>query len=269
LPLQVFSFAMSDRVSELQARFLALVQREIGADLVTIEDDLDAAREPRPNELRVSLDHGRTLVCQFGGPIDSADARSRRLGMLASSFAELTAEPTSERVPRPPAARSLHEELCLLTQHARATDALVIDSTSPIVWGAASCATLRAHLAEDDLPHNDSGYLPADSDADGLPPHSIQALSEVRALPNLPGLHRGRQLRYQSQAEDSGLVAHSFAGIYILVLVYEGAFDELRAERSLAEARPHIERLVAALPPLDPTPSPHAGVVSFRPRKRR
>ncbi len=257
---------MSDRVSDLQARFLALVQREIGADHVTIESDPDAPRPPQENELRADLGEGRTLVCKFDGPIEGAEARGRRLGMLAGSFTELTAEPTSERVPRPPAARSLHEELRVLAQRARALDALVIDATSPVVWGAASRETLRAH---DGPPHNDSGYLPAESDGDGLPALSMQALSEVRSLPNLPNLHRGRQLRYQSQADDSSLVAHSFAGIYILVLVYEGAFDELRAERSLAEARPRIERLVAALPPLDPTPAPHAGVVSFRPRRRR
>jgi hypothetical protein len=262
---------MTDRVSELQARFLALVQRELGAERVTIEEHADEheTRPPDANELWATLDHGRTLVCKFDGPIDGADARSRRLGMLVGSFTELTTEPNSERVPRPPAAQSLHEELCLLARRARATDALVIDSTSPVVWGAASCETLRSGPGEDSPAHNDSGYLPAETGAGGLPMASTQALSEVRSLPNLPSLHRGRQLHYQSQAEDSGLVAHSFAGIYILVVVYEGAFDELRAERSIAEARPRIERLVAALPPLDPTPAPHAGVVSFRPRKRR
>jgi hypothetical protein len=53
------------------------------------------------------------------------------------------------------------------------------------------------------------------------------------------------------------------------VLVYETRFDELRAERAVAEAIGRIERLVLALPPLDPDPFQGAGVMAMRrPRKR-
>jgi hypothetical protein len=45
-------------------------------------------------------------------------------------------------------------------------------------------------------------------------------------------------------------------------------FDELRAERATHEALPRIERLVAALPPLDPEPQPMGGVIAFR-RQRK
>ncbi len=252
---------MVDRVSDLQERFLALVQREMGADTVVIDTD---GSPPRGHELRADLGDGRVLVCRFDAPIEGENARTRRLFMLVSSFTELTTEPVSERVPRPPVARSLHDELRILSQRSRATDALVIDATSPIVWGAASREFLKHHQPDDD-----SGYLPAEADTEGLPELSLAALAEVRILPNLPSLHRGRQLRYQSQSDDCGLVAHSFGGIYVLVLVYDGVFDELRAERSLADAVPRIQRLVAALPPLEPTPAPQAGVVAFRSRKRR
>ena len=44
--------------------------------------------------------------------------------------------------------------------------------------------------------------------------------------------------------DDLGLLARSFAGIYVLVLLYGGRFDELKTERHLHSALPMIERLV-------------------------
>ena len=66
-----------------------------------------------------------------------------------------------------------------------------------------------------------------------------------------------------------GCVARSFAGIYVLIIVYDGPFDELRAERTVADGLPRIERLVLALPPLDPKPAPIAGIMAVRRGRRR
>jgi hypothetical protein len=52
--------------------------------------------------------------------------------------------------------------------------------------------------------------------------------------------------------------------------VFAGEFDELRAERAVLESLHRIERLVLALPPLDPDPPRQgAGVIAMgRPRRR-
>jgi hypothetical protein len=52
-------------------------------------------------------------------------------------------------------------------------------------------------------------------------------------------------------------------------VVYAEPFDELRAERAVADALPRIERLVLALPPQEPPPAPIAGVVAIRRGRRR
>ncbi len=78
-----------------------------------------------------------------------------------------------------------------------------------------------------------------------------RALAEVRALPELLGLRKGGHVRHMATEPGFGCVARSFAAIYVLILVFEGPFDELLTKRAVAQALPTIERLVAALPPLD------------------
>lgn len=96
-----------------------------------------------------------------------------------------------------------------------------------------------------------------------------RAIAEVRELPETEALHKGAQLRSTVATGDFGYVARSFASIYIVIVVFGGPFDELLAKRALAHAMPTIERLVAALPPLDPPPR-MGGVAALRaPRRRR
>src|SRR5262249_18547005 len=97
---------------------------------------------------------------------------------------------------------------------------------------------------------------------------SRRAIFEVRALPEMATLPRGGHVHHTVSGADFGYVARSFAGIYVLVLVFDATFDELRAKRAIVHALPAIERLVLALPPLDPGP-PVAGVVALRGRRRR
>jgi hypothetical protein len=96
-----------------------------------------------------------------------------------------------------------------------------------------------------------------------------EAVSAVRKLAETEHVHKGRTLRHVHRDQERGLgyLTLSFSGIYLLVLVYRGTFDELRAERAAHEALPRIERLVLALPPFDPEPQPQGQVVSLRRRR--
>jgi hypothetical protein len=86
----------------------------------------------------------------------------------------------------------------------------------------------------------------------------------------MAALRRGRHLRHVEHAGEGPFLAHSFAGIYCLVLVFDGPFDELRAERMVSEVLVRVEQLVLALPPLDPSPRAGAGaVVGFRRARRK
>lgn len=93
------------------------------------------------------------------------------------------------------------------------------------------------------------------------------ALAAVRALPQVVHLHRGEHLHESVRAPELSYVVRSFATIYMLLLVFERPFDELRAERSIAHTLPTIERLVLALPPHEPMP-PMAGQGAMRIRRR-
>lgn len=106
---------------------------------------------------------------------------------------------------------------------------------------------------------------PANESSEAL---TKRAVEEVRRLPQMATLYRGGHLAVSLREERFGYVVRSFAGIYALVIVFDALFDEIRIERALRDSLPRIERLVLALPPLDPDPVP-AGVVALRPRRRR
>jgi hypothetical protein len=115
----------------------------------------------------------------------------------------------------------------------------------------------------------ESSQVMSDDDVPDESEATRRAVAAVRRLPALDGLHKGRHLRHVER-DGSFLLALSFSGIYILCLVFDGEFDELRAERAAADSLPRIERLVLALPPLDPDPPhPMGGVVALRGRRRR
>jgi hypothetical protein len=245
-------------------KLVALVRRELSADDVTIAEP---GHEPAEGTLAADLPGDRRLIVTFGGPISDLDARRRRLEILVDSFAETLRSPATSR---PPPAQSLHSELQALAGRAGAVDALVIDARSPVVWGAAEDDDAAPHLMPTDniidLEARRSGERPSTT-IKVERSASLRAVEAVRALPTIPALHRGAHLHESAREADLGWIARSFAGIYVLVLVFEGTFDELGAERAITHALPIVERLVTALPPLDPTPV--AGVAAIRRPRRR
>jgi len=375
---------------------LAIVRRDLGAEDARI---LEPDETPPPIERCLSHDlaGGRRLVVTFTDAPADAEARLRRLSMLATSFHSVLEPLERTRPSRPPAALSLHEELAALVQRAYAVDAAVIDAHSPVVWGTAGEEREAPALAPDASPPTDrlreTGALrllkaseeievrrlsrqyglssiegtwmdpravelvpralcekyrivPLSKSGDTLvigmvDPRNVDAIHdlvlvtglsvdpvvagesmltifarwndgqgdtrsyeevmssldpkdreereetaqaaradwarhlscrraifEVRALPEMATLPRGGHVHTTVSGAELGYVARSFAGIYVLVLVFDAPFDELRAKRAIVHALPTIERLVLALPPLDPGP-PVAGVVAIRGRRRR
>jgi hypothetical protein len=117
-------------------------------------------------------------------------------------------------------------------------------------------------------PDLDSAWEPPPAANEAKVALTTRAIEQVRRLPQIESLHRGGHLAHTGHEPDFGYVARSFAGIYALVLVFDGPMDDIRIERAIRDGLPRIERLVLALPPLDPDPVP-AGVVALRPRRRR
>jgi hypothetical protein len=253
-------------------RFLALVRRELGAEDVRVLDG-EQPEAAAPNELRCEMADGRTIGVRFAAALEERESVQRRLEMLAGSFDAVGAdEPAQHRRSRPPLAQALKGELTALCMRAAAANAIVIDANSPVEWGVArpirsTQLTPRASTTSLSDIGADAGTS-TDEGADGEDSHvataSQRALDVVRGLPELAALRKGKHLRYVDRVGSVPLVVHSFAAIYLLVLVFEAAFDELRAERATLDALPRIERLVLALPPLDP--SPRGDVVALRAR---
>jgi hypothetical protein len=245
-------------------RFLALVRRELGAEEARV---LEPEREmlDDPCELRCRMADGRGIGARFGAPPPDHDAKQRRLEMLVSTFDGVIAEASQRPRSRPPIVHSLRDELEAVCTRAAALNVIVIDAKSPVVWGAAQPQGVIP------IARRTSGP-PADGVRDYEPEPRVavvsrRALHAVRRLPELAALRKGKHLRHVERArEATPLVAHSFAGIYVIVVVFDAPFDELRAERAILEALPRIERLVLALPPLDPVPQ--GGVIALRRRRR-
>jgi len=253
-------------------RFLDLVRRELGARQALLLEPGEAEEVPKDGpELRCPIRGGRWIAACFDAPPEGREAKQRRLEMLASTFTfdHAVAESERGRRSRPPLARSLQEELEALSARAAAVNAVVIDANSPVVWGAARPDGVVAE-APRPLNSQTSGGVDRTPDGEGrVVVASRRALHAVRSLGELAALHKGKHVRHVANAGEAPLLARSFAGIYLLVLVFEAPFDELRAERAMLESLPRIERLVLALPPLNPPPSTGAGVVAMRRPRRR
>ena len=288
-------------ISEAQGRLAAILRRDLGASDIRFERE-DGAMGPSPVAIVCKALPGISVVATFDEAPPDLEARARRMEMIVASFADLLADTGHERHKHMSPARSLARELTALTGRAGAACAVVVDAKSPVIWGAsdvfessgsedeetsvarlyrkAALAGLRfEELISDPVLHPDT-HSAADADGDAEGPTDEEraelwrrvllvrnALAAVRALPHVATLHKGDHLHESVRAPEMSYVVRSFATIYLLLLVFEGPFDELRAERSVAHALPTIERLVLALPPREPEP-PMAGVGVVRARRR-
>jgi hypothetical protein len=250
-------------------RFVALVARELGAHEVRFlapAEALEALDESR--ELRGVTADGRVVQVRWLEPVVDRAAKKRRLDMLASTFDAGVESPSAPS--RPPAAQSLQVELQGLCERAAALNALVIDANSPVLWGAARGRDIVPEAWVASAPPAETDGSPPSADDARLAEVCRHALQSVRGLVELPAIRKGKRVRHVEREGTAPFLVHSCAGIYLLTLVFAAAFDELRAERAVLESLPRIERLVLALPPLNPEPPRQgAGVVSMRRPRRR
>jgi hypothetical protein len=284
---------------ELTTRFSELVRRELGASQVLVARGDDP---PQPGAVVVPLSDGGRVEARFDAGLEDVEAVTRRLEILVRAFESVLVEQAPVPKKRAPVAVSLHDELRAVAMRCGAVDALVIDAHSPVLWASATQGTTADLHAEATIPDEarnmlrivreshrgaltalgrvdaetfsvvvpdlDGPWDPGPAANETTVALAARVLAKVRALPQVATLHRGGHLAHTESEGDLAYVARGFAGIYVLVLLFEAAPDEIRVERSLRDALPRIERLVLALPPQDPDPVP-AGAIALRPRRKR
>ncbi len=258
--------------SDSLSRFLSMLERELaGSGRAQARIEL-SHHELAPDAIWANMERGLRVVVELDPPRD-VEAERARLALLAGSFSGLVAEAELPSVRPPPRARAeeLDEALELLAHRARAASAWVIDDSTPEIWGgslahegvdleAAALVARLARLAEE------VGLTP-----DALEDERPELRRRLSALGERPGLDVAQDLaRLERLALDAPLrralctlaahrerapsvsVSRRFAGIYDVVLAFDGPFSGLHAEAALLRALPWIEQLVTSLPPRDP-----------------
>lgn len=226
-------------------RLLELVQRELRADGARAEF---ATREPAPETtIWTALPGGFRLVVEFDEGVEDRVRLETRLEALVASFSGLAAD-LEAHAPRPNAPTNtadLDEALARLAESVDAQVAMVIDDRSPMIWGSSAPKEGRLGIAEL-LALRRPG-----AGADAPTTRLSRAVARVRRHPASTRTERWSEATHEP---GFGYLARSFASIYRVVLVFEGPFSELHVEAAALHALPGIERLVLALPPVDPAP---------------
>ncbi|HEX6276035.1 MAG TPA: hypothetical protein VFZ53_23505 [Polyangiaceae bacterium] len=217
-------------------RLLGLVKQELGANDARIE----LGGEPPKDAHLVAAPFGDPslrVVAVFSAPVAEREAAERRLAALVSGFRD-TAEQSAASLaglslPENSARTRLDIELTHLATRAGAVRALVFDLSSPVIWGASLLDGGDAAGANRDL-HAWVSELRSDR------------AEELRSA-------YGHVVRL-TLADGAECLARAFAGIYVLSLAFRDALSEPVAVGAMLHAAEAVERLVLALPPIDPEP---------------
>lgn len=268
-------------------RFLEIVRRELGADDARYEI---GGREPGEDVIWCPLGERRLVVIFDEAPAEEAEALREKLRAFVRAF-PTTLEPRDSKPPRRglEPQRALDDALEILAQQSGAHRALVIDEGSPVVWGSSEAQRGPEDLdaarvaAEGVAMANAIGldlvpFLAGEKSREALPEELVRTVAQIRdaadgheRTPNewrqaLRTFVAMTALRESVQRDPNGtrlvvhdpecaLLARGFGGIYWMLLVFEQAgFSELHAEAAMIHASPWIEKLVTALPPIDPGP---------------
>jgi hypothetical protein len=290
-------------------RLLEMARRELGAEDARVE--IGGAEPADDCLVWVRLSESRRVVVRFAQPtIDREKARERLLTLVEAYSG--TAAAASEQRMGPPGALTqalLNEQLGMLSERLDAARVIVIDDTSPVIWGSSdpfqrsmggveeamrttqvfsSCAEagldflqmlvdgvpeVGRKLAELRVPRPLSDAILREIellhaqrptvDAGGWRAVllSARAIARMRHHPVLKAVRP--RARSVVREEGFGLLAKPFASSYWILAVFDRDFSELHAEGAVVRALPRVERLVLALPPLNPPPT-KARVVRLR-----
>jgi hypothetical protein len=259
---------------------LDLLRRELRAANVYLEFGGTARLEP--TVLSQALDEHWRVVAVFAEP-PPADARDRLAALLeAFSSARPSLTPVARTLGRPPAERRLDEELLRLHELLTARVALIIDDSSPMIWGSSA---LRPHgidvdfllalasttdeldreglekLAHDLEHPGATSASPRERELEKLRSYApeltssdwyIALLASLAVAPFRRGRDRVPRGRRIIQPPPVGYVAQPLASQYLLLFVFDEPFSQLHAEGTAVHAVPHLEKLIAELPPVDP-----------------
>jgi hypothetical protein len=217
------------------SRFLELVTRELRADQVYVR--IGAAPSPGPDSVHFEIGGSAWVVATFKEPLADREKVAARLAALCDSF-QSTVDTALASVPfggtSPSLLRQrLDQELGALAERAGAARGAVFDFDSPVIWGASLVTGEGAEQANQSL-ERAVGEL------------RDRRVEELRK-------HHGQTLRF---ALDGGeeVLARPFASIYVLALFFVKPVSEPIALGAILHAAHSIERLVLALPPIDPDP---------------
>lgn len=280
-------------------RFLDLLRQELDADDARAE--VGGADPSDPRLLWTNLPGGwRLVICFDEAPADRA-AKLEQLDKLVDGFSQTLDDGQLPAPPSPPvdsAFRRLDGALEALRSRTGGVGAVIVDVQSPVLWGSSepqrhdSDVELLVDLGRALDTVRDAGVdldelmalEPADLDTRlrsvGIEPehagvlgralahgdeaarrhHLLTCVAVARARDADP---REREVRWAHHEPQFGYFVRSFANIYLLVVVFEGAFSELHVESTVLHALPGIEQLLLSLPPLDPKPR-GARVIKFR-----
>ena len=216
----------------LQA-FLALLQKELRADDAYLQ--LGGKAMDGEGRLFHALGDATSVVVAFAEPPSDAAAVRARLAALSMTFRK-TLDSAVAGAARPRQAmdfarQRLDEELSGLSERAGAVRAFVFDVDSPVIWGASSAPQQAASDPQ-------------------LVERAAQALRQ--RSDELKQAH-GHTLRLTLDDGVEALV-RPFAGIYVLALLFRDPLSEPIALGAVLHAVGFVERLVLALPPIDPGP---------------
>lgn len=217
-------------------RFLELVARELGALDARIELGGQPPKDPKLVWARMPRSDAR-VVAVFDSPPEGVESLQDRLSTIAQSFSDTVDRSTTPISSYPydgtSARARLDAELTALATRAGADCAFVSDLSSPVIWGSSSVPTPTREVSTEE----------------------VQLWAEQLRSESADGLRtaHGHVVRL-SLSEDGDCLARLLGGLYVVVLVFRSALSEPVAVGALLHATPRIERLIIALPPLDPPP---------------